>query len=167
MMRVMGFLFALAGAAALALLAFTSLRIGYAELRAMDARALASGWKGRPQVASTEAWNRARARLIEARALDARNPSYPEELAWLYDYRTLAMPRANALAAAYLRQALEYLRAAAPMRPGSPYNWASIALVKSKLAEYDAEFERAYGNAARLGPWTPEVRAVLAETRRR
>jgi hypothetical protein len=48
-------------------------------------------------------------------------------------------------------------------RPGSPYTWANIALLKARLPEPDREFETALRNAARLGPWEPEVQITLAD----
>jgi hypothetical protein len=64
----------------------------------------------------------------------------------------------------YARQGLEYHREAVRLRPGAPYSWASIALLKGRLPEPDAEFEAALRNAARLGPWEPEVQIAVAES---
>jgi hypothetical protein len=60
------------------------------------------------------------------------------------------------------REALDDQRKAARLRPGSPYTWANIALLKEQLSEPDREFETALRNAALLGPWEPEVQLVLA-----
>ena len=50
------------------------------------------------------------------------------------------------------------------MRPGSPYVWASIALLKLRLGEMDAEFYGALERAARLGPWEPAVQIAIADS---
>lgn len=63
----------------------------------------------------------------------------------------------------YARQGLEYHREAVRLRPGAPYSWANIALMKARLPEPDAEFEAALRNAALLGPWEPEVQIAVAE----
>jgi hypothetical protein len=54
-------------------------------------------------------------------------------------------------------------RRALALRPGSPYAWSSLALIKLKLGERDAELHSAIVAAARLGPWEPEVQLALAE----
>lgn len=49
------------------------------------------------------------------------------------------------------------------LRPGSPYTWSNIALLKARLHQPDREFESALRNAALLGPWEPEVQIALAD----
>lgn len=49
------------------------------------------------------------------------------------------------------------------LRPGSPYTWSNIALLKARLPEADREFETALRNAARLGPWETDVQIALAD----
>ncbi len=49
------------------------------------------------------------------------------------------------------------------LRPGSPYTWSNIALLKARLPEPDREFESALRNAALLGPWEPAVQVALAQ----
>ena len=41
--------------------------------------------------------------------------------------------------------------------------WASIALLKLRLAEMDAEFYGALERAVRLGPWEPPVQVAIAD----
>jgi len=73
------------------------------------------------------------------------------------------LPPAEALARDYARQGLEYHRAAVRLRPGASHSWAKIALLAGRLPEADAEFGAALRNAARLGPWEPDVQLVVAE----
>jgi len=108
-------------------------------------------------------WTRARASLREARALNPAQPAYAEEIGALYGGRALRLPLADPMARDYARQALEYHREAVRLRPGAPYSWANIALLKGRLPEPDAEFEGALRNAALLGPWEPEVQIAVAE----
>ena len=112
---------------------------------------------------SVEEWTEARGLLREARELDPGQPNYLEDIARLYELRALPLKPDNALARGYLRQALEYQREALARRPGSPYTWASIALLKARLAETGGEFETALRNAALLGPWESEVQLELAD----
>jgi len=102
--------------------------------------------------------------LREAHERDPRQPNYLEDLARLYEYRALPLSAGDPLAQEYLRRALEYQREAIRRRPGSPYTWANIALLKTQLSEPDREFEIALRNAARLGPWEPQVQITLADT---
>jgi cytochrome c-type biogenesis protein CcmH/NrfG len=67
------------------------------------------------------------------------------------------------LAPVYLEQSAAHLRRALVARPSSPYTWANLALVKLRLTQLDAEFQTAFVNAWRLGPWEPEVQFTLAQ----
>jgi len=109
-------------------------------------------------------WSRAREALREANALDPAQPAYLEDLGRLYEVRAQPLAPGDALAREYLQQSLEYQRAALRRRPGSPYTWANIALLKLKLEALDAEFERALRNAALLGPWEPGVQIAVADS---
>jgi predicted Zn-dependent protease len=136
---------------------------GLADLRGFEVRVLVNSWEAKRRQPSVEEWNFARSRLNEARELDPGQPNYLEDIARLYEYRALPLKPNDALAQGYLRQALDYQREAVQRRPGSPYTWANIALLKARLPEPDREFETALRNAARLGPWEPEVQIALAD----
>ena len=136
---------------------------GLADLRGFEARSLTRSWEAKHRQPAPVEWNYVRERLREARALDPQQPAYLEDLARLYEYRALPLKSADPLAQDYLRQALEYQRASLRLRPGSPYAWANIALLKARLAEPDGEFESALRNAALLGPWEPGVQVAIAD----
>jgi hypothetical protein len=156
----------LAGLCALcALVALCALALprGLADLRALEARLLFMSWEARRRLPSAEEWTLAYDRLREARALDAGQPAYLEDIARLHEWRAPALGQGEARAQENLRQALEHLRQAARLRPGLPYTWASIGLLKARLAEPDGEFEAALRNAALLGPWEPDVQLAIAE----
>lgn len=157
------FLAALAALAALSALCALALPRGLADLRAFEARVLFRSWETRHRQPSAEEWALARDRLREARELDPGQPNYLEDIARLYELRTLALTAGGALAQSDLHQALDHQRQAARRRPGSPYTWANIALLKARLPEPDREFESALRNAALLGPWEPEVQIALAD----
>jgi hypothetical protein len=57
-----------------------------------------------------------------------------------------------------LRNAREYLLAAARMRPSWPYVWAELAVVKARSGSFDQSFKQAFRRALRSGPH--EVRVV-------
>lgn len=146
---------------ALAALCALALPRGLADLRAFEARMLFQSWESGRRQPSSEEWNLARGRLQEARELDPRQPNFLEDIARLDELRALSHKGGDATE--YLRQALVLQRQAARLRPSSPYTWSNIALLKSRLAELDREFEGALRNAALLGPWEPDIQIKLAD----
>jgi len=100
----------------------------------------------------------ARASLREALQLEPSNPLFVEQFA-----RTDEMLALSAQWPAEFARALEGWREAVRMRPGSPYAWASIALLKVRLGELDAEFYDALERAARYGPWEEPVQITIAD----
>ena len=149
--------------AALAALCALALPRGLADLRAFEARNLLKSWETARREPAADEWNLAHRLLREARDLDPRQPSHLEDLARLHELRARPLKPGDPLAQELLRQALEHQRQNLRLRPGSPYTWASIALLKARLPAPDREFESALRNAALLGPWEPLVQIALAE----
>jgi predicted Zn-dependent protease len=110
-----------------------------------------------------EEWIRGRDRLRQAIALDPHNPNFRETLARWYESSARRMRADNPVQDAYFRQALVHMRSAIAARPASSYTWANLALIKTQIGERDTELDRAVANAARLGPWEPEVQLALAD----
>lgn len=149
--------------AVLGALAVLAVPRGLADLRAFEARSLFKSWEQKRRQPSADEWSLARSRLREAHELDPGQPNYLEDIARLYERRALPLKAGDPLSQDNLRQALEFQREALRRRPGSPYTWASIALLKARLPEPDREFETALRNAALMGPWEPEVQIALAD----
>ncbi len=149
--------------AMLAALAAVALPRGLADLRAFEVRMLFQAWETARRQPSIAEWTLAHNRAQEAHELDPRQPNYLEDIARLDELRVPPAKAGEAPAQEYLRQALGLQRQAARLRPGSPYTWANIALLKGRLAETDREFDAALRNAALLGPWEPEVQITLAD----
>ena len=105
----------------------------------------------------------AQASLLAAHELEPANPLFVEQLARGYEMQALRLPRGDPAARGLLRGALEEFRAAALMRPGSPYAWAAIAALKLRLDELDYEFYGALDRAARYGRREPAVQLALAD----
>jgi hypothetical protein len=110
----------------------------------------------------------ARASLREALHFEPSNPLFVEQRARIDEMRALALqgivlPRGDPPARAMLGDSLGGWREAARMRPGSPYAWASIALVKLRLGQMDDEFYGALERAAQFGPWEPPVQIAIAD----
>lgn len=134
-----------------------------ADLTAFSPRQRLAQLDARGELPAPGEWRRAQEQLQRALELDPHNPAHAETLARWYERYTLRLPRSSALASAYLEQSAAHLRTALASRPGSPYTWANLALVKLRLAQFDAEFQAAFENAWRLGPWEPEVQFTLAQ----
>lgn len=151
------------GIAALLALCVVALERGWADIVSFQGRSAIRTWDKQRLVPAADAWGLGHERLQHARILDAANPAIAEDIARLYELRAIANPATGPAANADFRLALEYLRASARARPGSPYTWANIALVKSRLGQRDEEFLRAIRQAAAFGPWEPEVQLLVAE----
>jgi tetratricopeptide (TPR) repeat protein len=134
---------------------------GLADLSVFSARHQLARLDERREAPTPADWQRARGEFQRALELEPDNPALAESLARWYERYSLRLPRSSALAAAYLEQSAAHLRQALFARPSSPHTWANLALVKLRLGQIDAEFQAAVGNARRLGPWEPEVRAAL------
>ena len=160
MMRIAtgGFILAVLGS-----LCALALPRGLADLRAFEARMLFRSWETARRNPSADELEQTVSRLQEAHALDPGQPNYLEDIARLDELRALPLEPGDASAREYLLHALGYERLAVRLRPGSPYTWTNVAVLKSRLSETDREFEAALRNAALLGPWEPEVQITLAD----
>jgi len=103
------------------------------------------------------------AAVRQALILEGSNPLYVEQAARLQELQSLARQPRDREVREGLKLSLAQYREAAIMRPGSPYVWASIAMLKARLDDMDFEFYGALERAARLGPWEPQVQIALAD----
>ena len=110
-----------------------------------------------------EAIGPALASLREARMFEPSNPHYVEQVARLRELQALGLDARDPAKREGLRQSLAQYREAAAMRPGSPYVWASIAMLKVRLNDMDFEFYGALERAGRLGPWEPQVQIAMVD----
>jgi hypothetical protein len=60
-------------------------------------------------------------------------------------------------------EAQRHLVAAIAARPGSPYTWANLAVVKYRLGDTGPAFEKVLVNASNLGPYEPEVQQIVSD----
>src|SRR5262249_62133918 len=90
--------------------------------------------------------------LARAAAHVPEDPSVREVL-------SLVMTR-NSNEPADWEEAQRHLVAAIEVRPGSPYNWANLAIVKYRLGDTAPGFEQVTGNAAKLGPYGAQVQPI-------
>ena len=111
----------------------------------------------------TEALASALGSVRQALVLEPSNPHFVEQAARLQERRALGRQQHDPAMRDGLRQALAQFREAAAMRPGSPYVWASIAMLKVRLNDMDDEFYGALERAGRLGPWEPQVQIAMID----
>jgi len=98
-----------------------------------------------------------------ALALEPGNPHFVEQAARLQELHALGLQPNDPVKRDSLRQSLARYREAAAMRPGSPYVWASIAMLKERLNNMDFEFYGALERAGKLGPWEPQVQIAMID----
>jgi tetratricopeptide (TPR) repeat protein len=152
--------------AALAILAAACMqagRIGWADYGSLEARFLVdqAGRDGRPLPILQ--WLRAHDQLQESLRWNAANPVFDEYLASLYFMRGAAAPANSAEMNAFYDRALQHYLRAAALRPTSGYAHASVATVKFRLGQFDADFSRALVLASRYGPWEPAVQEQVID----
>jgi hypothetical protein len=111
----------------------------------------------------SEAIASAQASMREAQVLEPSNPHFVEQSAHLQELRALGLRPLDPALRDGLRQSLAQYRQAAAMRPGSPFVWASIAMLKVRLNDMDFEFYGALERAGRLGPWEPQVQLAMVD----
>lgn len=154
---------ALALAALLAAGLYGAAQRGLADVRYADARALLTRSTVERRLPDAGELSIAQASLEEALKLEPSNPLFVEQLARVHEMQAIQLDRADPRQREALRQALEQFRAAALMRPASPYVWAAIALVKYRLDDMDFEFYGALQRAERYGRWEPAIQLELAD----
>ena len=107
--------------------------------------------------------------LNAARGLDPRNPDLMEQAGVLWAM-PLAVTEAEPVGASSgvtklqaQQEAINAFSAAVVARPVSAYAWVNLALSKYQAGQVDAVLYRALENAARLGPWEPDVQLAVTD----
>jgi hypothetical protein len=154
---------ALLGAAALGLGIYSAALRGLADTHYTNARLMLANSVAGKRAARPEELSIAQASVRQALEFEPSNPMFVEQSARLQELRALGLPARDPGIRDGLRQSLAQYREAAAMRPGSPYVWASIAMLKVRLNDMDAEFYGALERAGRLGPWEPQVQIAMID----
>lgn len=139
-------------------------REGLSALYAIQARHEFDLWLKNPATMSFELWEKAHNNLASALAIDPNNPFLHEDLGRLLDNQAVHVKWLSAEQRAQIwKESLDHFRTALTLRPVSPYTWSNLALVKSRLGEWDEEIQLALRQAATLGPWEPEVQVSIVD----
>lgn len=155
--------FALLGAALLIIGIHAAAVRGLADAHYTHARLVLSGSAEANRLPEAGELAEARASLREALHFESSNPMFVEQFARTQEMTAARLDPRDVAARSALLNSLGGWREAARMRPGSPYAWASIALLKLRLGEMDAEFTSALERAAQFGPWEPAVQIAIAD----
>ena len=115
------------------------------------------------QTPSPEALHAQYEQLAMAQKLDPQNPALMELIGELAEemmgqFLAASIPAENLSG----RAIVEYAKAVIA-RPVSPYSWANFARAKYQAGQVDATFYAALENAAKLGPWEPEVQFAVMD----
>ena len=154
---------ALFSAAILAAGIYTATQRGLADVHSTNARLALAAGANADRTPRSETIAPALASLREARMFEPSNPHYVEQVARLRELQALRLEPRDPARREGLRQSLAQYREAAALRPGSPYVWASIAMLKVRLNDMDFEFYGALERAGRLGPWEPQVQLAMID----
>ncbi|NJO14294.1 MAG: hypothetical protein HC877_00650 [Thioploca sp.] len=134
---------------------------GLADLLTKPASYRLSLWE--QQGLNTEsAWENTLIQLKLAIDLEPENPDLLELISRAY-YLHSNFDISIKLQLTSLQQALNYNLQAIRQRPVSAYTWANIALLKSQLKQYDAQFETALKQAIIWGKWEPLIQHLVIE----
>jgi hypothetical protein len=136
-------------------LAAYALEAGAADSAVFEGALTLREWSGsRLQLPANEGLMGVRDDLLRARAISPRNPAV-HELLGLIAARSSERQE-------YLKEAGIHFVKAIELRPTSPYTWGNLAAVKYRSGEPDRVFEVALRQAFVMGPYEPDVQAMVA-----
>lgn len=95
--------------------------------------------------------------------LSPLNADYREGLAGIYETHYIMAPPGAPQARPDRERAVGLYRDSIALRPDWPYAHAALAYALLRLGNHDQEMERALTDAARLGPWEPQVMEAVVD----
>lgn len=135
---------------------------GVADSYAEDAYSITQDWTD--ETFTAESWYQVRDLMETAHWLDGSNPAFNHRMGSLYHIgmNLIALDDKEARSQMALR-AQRHFRLSVDVRPAWGFTWASWALLKRDLGEFDSEMDTILANATRYGPWEPEVHHLITE----
>jgi len=137
--------------------AWLSVRQGLADNTADDAWQDMLTWQA--ETIEFDQVQQAYATMLNANQLAHNHPTYLHRLGRLSH---LLMTMELAKRSYWGGLAKDYYRQSLAIRPAWPQSWASLALVKADLLEFDAELDQSLVNATVYGPYEPAVLEIVA-----
>ncbi len=92
-------------------------------------------------------------KILKSIQLRPNNAEYHEYLARLYYLRAINNSADTRAYQEYLKLAYNTHRKASQLRPEWPYSWANMALMKSRMQQFDVAFLYSINQAIKYGPW--------------
>lgn len=108
-------------------------------------------------------WLEARELGSLAVRLSPMNADYREGLARVHEARFLMVPPGAPEARQEREKAIAEYRESIRLRPTWPYAHAALAYALVRAGGHDAEVETVLADAARLGPWEPQVMEAIVD----
>lgn len=95
---------------------------------------------------------------LRSRLMGVTDPAEPvlNELVGITELRLSVDSRGD------LENAREHFGKSLAVRPTSPYTWANLAEAMYRMGDTGTQFSAAIGQAARMGPYEPEVQRAVA-----
>ncbi len=107
-------------------------------------------------------WEEARRFRRLANRLNPLDAATLQGLGYLHELRRTQKTATEPEVMLYLERALEYYRASVQLRPGAPWGWFNLALLKLRAKQFDKELALAMERATTLGPWERAVQIYIA-----
>jgi hypothetical protein len=117
-------------------------------------------WKSQGEPHSEAQYLLAKNGIVNALNKHPNHPLYVDVLGQVYEWGALLGYEKSKKALGLAKQ--NYLHAT-QLRPAWPVTWASLALVKWRLQEFDDELLEFLANADRYGPFKPEVHILYSQ----
>lgn len=118
-----------------------------------------SEWKDSGSVSNQDDYNDVLQAIDKSQRLHPLNPLYIEIDAQVLEWGIIAGIESKTA----LNEAKELYLAASRKRPAWPVTWANLALIKSRLNEFDDELLFYLDNAHRHGPHTAEIHLMFSK----
>jgi hypothetical protein len=117
-------------------------------------------WKSQGEPQSEAQYLLAKNGIMNALNKHPNHPLYVDVLGQVYEWGALSSYEKSKKALSLAKQ--NYLHAT-QLRPAWPVTWASLAMIKWRLQEFDDELLEFLANASKFGPFKPEVHILYSQ----
>ncbi len=142
---------------------FTIAQFGLADVLSINGNRELAAWEVSGAPLTPEIAYLVERNINQAIEIAPRNGEYHETMGTLQWALASVAERSDEARARSLAASLEAFRTATTHARTSPYAWGNLLLTKHRAGEVDMEFDRALRNAARFGPFEPNVQAMIIE----
>ncbi|GAB5379927.1 MAG: exopolysaccharide biosynthesis protein VpsP [Aliiglaciecola sp.] len=140
-------------------LAFISLKYGSASLDYYRVKNIVEEWQNEGNQQTKRQYASAKSAVTRAVNKHPFNPLYIDTMGQILEWGALAGYEDNENVA--LMEAKGFYQQATHLRPTWPVTWASMAMIKWRLQEFDTEMQFYLSQADKYGPMKPEVHILF------